>query len=273
MTKVLNIVRAPSPARIETTVHITHVKAGSTWIDRILRKAFPTLTTPRGKIAADQAGLPLDQYVFPSGKIIPALFINRQQFLGHPELSDSRRFVMIRDLRDTVVSLYFSYLKSHPLFGDVAETRQRLQAMSQEEGLLFCVRERTRVTANLQLSWIDSGERVVRYEDAIQNDVAILTELFLDHLKLPISPAALKKVIHDNSFQARFGRPLGTEDTTSHGRQGAPGNWRRYFTPRVAEEFRREFAQVLIQTGYERDEAWVQEARGLAAPELIERAA
>ena len=103
MTKVFDLVRASLPApRIETTVHITHVKAGSTWIDRILRQAFPTLTTPRGRIAADQAGVPLDQYVFPSGKIIPALFINRRQFLAHPELSQSRRFVMIRDLRDTL---------------------------------------------------------------------------------------------------------------------------------------------------------------------------
>ena len=61
-----------------------------------------------------------------------------------------------------------------------------------------------------------------------------------------------------DSFESRFRRKLGEEDAASHGRQGAPGNWRKHFTPTLATEFAVAFGDVLIATGYERDASWVQ---------------
>jgi hypothetical protein len=248
--------RPPSGPPVPTTVHLTHAKSGSTWLDRIFRDAFGERVGPRGSLGAEAAGVPLERYVFPQGLIHPAQFMSRADFLLHPELQESRRFVQIRDLRDMLVSLYFSLLKSHVPTGEVPKYRAHLANVSAEEGILYCIRHLGAKTAEIQLSWIDSGEYVLRYEDLIRDDVALVTDLFIARLGLPIEPERVEKIVLANRFEARFGRPLGSEDSASHGRQGAPGNWRKHFTRPVAEEFQAKYGHVLLATGYEKDSSW-----------------
>jgi len=55
-----------------------------------------------------------------------------------------------------------------------------------------------------------------------------------------------------------FGRKLGEEDITSHGRKGTPGDWKNHFTPALRRQFGEKFGDLLIATGYEKDLAWMQ---------------
>ena len=242
-------------------MHLTHPKAGSTWLDRIFRKSFGSLVEPRGNLGAKAAGVDLKDYVYPTGRIHPALFLSCEQFLRHQELADSRRFVVIRDLRDTIISLYFSVRYSHPPLERIVAAREQVRHMEQNEALLHYIRDNTSGIASLQRSWVGSGEHLLHYEDLLKDDVALLTDLFIQRCGLPITPSRLKRIILLNRFEARFGRKLGTEDIHSHGRQGAPGNWRKYFTRQMAEEFQERYGEVLVATGYERDETWVEKVR------------
>jgi lipopolysaccharide transport system ATP-binding protein len=246
------------PAKVPTTVFITHAKAGSTWLDRIFRDLFGRLVAPRGDSAAAATGHDLSKFVFPAGRIYSAMFLSREELEAHPELAHAGRFVVLRDARDTLVSHYFSLKVSHSLDdrGEIERQRTVLNTLSKEEGLLYCLK-RMRKLSERQLAWWQSGELVYRYEDLLRNDVPLLTYLFVNKLRLPVSPSRVEEAVIANRFEARFGRRLGAVDVNSHGRQGAPGNWREHFTPAVAEKFVEIFGETLIAGGYEPNHRWV----------------
>src|SRR5690349_6045287 len=100
---------------VPTLVHVTHAKAGSSWIRDILELVFCEHVAPRGPWVAKETGGDLSKHVFAPNRIYPAMFMTRDELLAHPELRDAPRFFILRDLRDTLVSLYFSLKVSHPL--------------------------------------------------------------------------------------------------------------------------------------------------------------
>jgi hypothetical protein len=51
----------------------------------------------------------------------------------------------------------------------------------------------------------------------------------------------------------------------SHLRSGRPGEWRRHFSPRVADAFEKRFGDGLRRLGYVRDGSWVDEAEARPA--------
>jgi lipopolysaccharide transport system ATP-binding protein len=46
------------------------------------------------------------------------------------------------------------------------------------------------------------------------------------------------------------------EDITSHHRKGIAGDWRYYFSERVKEAFKDQWADLMIATGYETRMDW-----------------
>ena len=234
-----------------TVFHITHYKAGSQWIHRLFLALAPD------RIVAPDAFHHqfLDQPVVP-GKVYPTLYLTREQFRSVALPRNHRKFVVIRDLRDTLVSLYFSQLKSHPiLFKGMEQQRQTLAALGPEEGLLAAMHELV-FAAQVQWSWTVAREPVVKYEDLLQNDEDILADVLLRRCQLGVGREVLRDTVRANRFEAFSGRKPGDEDVTSHQRKGIAGDWRNHFTPRVTEVFKRRYGSVLIATGYEKDFKW-----------------
>jgi Sulfotransferase domain len=240
-------------------MHVTHAKAGSTWIAHLLARLFRSRCAPRGESVAE--GGSLADYVFEPGRIYSAMFLTREEVVAHPELMGTPRFVVIRDLRDTLISLYFSLKITHPDgYSLVEATRVTLQNLTEEEGLLYLIENRLRRIAALQCSWIGYGDLLLRYEDLVTNPLVTLETALVDRLRLPISRPSLRRAIRRTHFQKVFKRKLGDENVNSHGRTGLPGDWRRHFTPEVRRHFAQRFGEVLISTGYERDDQWVRAA-------------
>src|SRR4030095_2008086 len=73
------------------------------------------------------------------GRVYPGLFITHAEFSSRPEFGDARRFVVIRDLRDTLTSHYFSLKGTHQLdkLGRVQSAREFLQSASKDDGFRF----------------------------------------------------------------------------------------------------------------------------------------
>jgi Sulfotransferase domain len=236
-----------------TVLHVTHWKAGSQWIHGILRGCVPE------RIVAPLVGDPqlLAQPVRP-GMVYPTLYVSRWQFESVRLPANARPFVVIRDLRDTLVSAYYSLLYSHPeLHESIPRLRSRLRACSEEEGLLCVLDEWLDGCARIQASWLGAPAPIIRYEDLLEDDVGILTRVLLEECRLAVAPSRLRRAIEAHRFEALTGgRPRGSERVTAHERKGIAGDWRNHFTDHVKAEFKARFGQLLVATGYEADTTW-----------------
>jgi lipopolysaccharide transport system ATP-binding protein len=192
------------------------------------------------------------------GKIYPTLYISKERFDRGILPPNWRRFVIIRDLRDTLVSAYMSFRNSHPLISnELSDRREVLQSLPQDDGLLYLMDDILLRCARIQISWLEAGEPLIRYEDLLQNDVEILTRVLIDDCRLPISRERLEKVILANRFEEMTkGRPRGNEDADAHQRKGVAGDWQAHFSPRVKDAFKTRYGGVLVATGYEKDLSW-----------------
>jgi len=235
-------------------LHISHAKAGSTWVAKILGALYGSEVARGGAPA---------RFDFHQQRVY-SLFMSHEGFLAHPELLGVHRFVIIRDLRDTLVSDYFSLRDTHKLdgAGGIQGFRDVLQARDVEGGLDYLIAHRAERHAAIQRSWVGKETILLRYEEMLRDDVAIFSRLLLDTFGHALSEARLRRVVVANRFENVFHRPLGQADPTSHGRQGAPGDWRRHFTPANRAAFHQRFGDLLLATGYETDDSWV-----TAAPE------
>lgn len=238
-----------------TIVHVTHWKAGSQWIHRILHYcASERVVTP--EISGQHfLGKPVQ-----SGKVYPTVYATKEEFDRVRLPRNTRRFLVIRDLRDTLVSWYFSLKISHVVDSpEVLEIREALAARNQEEGLLWAIQDWSHFAkvAAIQKSWLKAGEPFIRYEDILENDEALLEQVLLNQCGLDVSRDLLRAAVRDTRFERLTGgRPRGMEDVTAHERKGIAGDWRNYFTDRIRWAFKSRFGELLIASGYQGDNDW-----------------
>jgi lipopolysaccharide transport system ATP-binding protein len=231
----------------QTLFHVTHAKAGSTWLYNVFVSAFGS------RRVAKRVGGKTENYHYEPGKIYPAMFLSFQDFSALEGSDSGPCFFVVRDIRDTLVSLYFSMRYSHTDkgFPHIAKFRQEVEGMSDPEGIAHTFRTRSAAFMRVQESWLDSGKPVMKYEELLSDAEGLLTGYF-DSVGFSYDRAALKKAIDENSFEKKFGRALGQKDIKSHGRQGAPGDWKNYADPAVEAVIEERFGSLLAKCGYER---------------------
>lgn len=238
---------------IPTVVHVTHCKAGSQWIYKILRECAPE------RIVEPQLGeTQFLHWPLQPGKVYPTAYVTKQQFDSVRLPRNWRRFVIIRDLRDTLVSAYFSFKVSHPILEPrLAHLRSVLQSSSPDEGMIYLMDEWLVNCARIQVSWVDAGEPLIRYEDLLAHDLEILERVLLDECRLAVSRERLREVILSSRFERlTMGRERGQEDIMAYARKGIAGDWRNYFSDRVKQAFKTRYGGLLVATGYEQDLSW-----------------
>ncbi len=301
-----------------TVFHATHHKSGSQWVAAVLQHCVPErFRRPRLDLSffyekpIEPGNVYLTVYV-PRMDLEavtcagPGPFPGRRRFLfRHPMIIARnwthfrmrrfpvRRFAVIRDLRDTLVSLYYSVKVSHVFhLAWQFKTRELLNALPEEDGLASWIGEgpRTRFDgrlkppflkeqyapienaespavvafmegildyiADIQLSWMDGDDLVVRYEELLDDEFGGF-ERIVDHCHIEIDREKLHEIIRNNSFETMTGgRRRGEEDVAAHQRKGIVGDWRNHFTDRLKARFKDRFGEVLIRTGYETDMNW-----------------
>jgi lipopolysaccharide transport system ATP-binding protein len=241
------------PVPPHTVFHITHYKAGSQWIRQILHElASPWFITPRH----DNSQF-LKEPIRPR-HIYATIYATREKFESVAVPADSRRFVVIRDLRDTLISAYFSLKISHaPLTENMTKYRAMLSRTGQEEALIRMIEQVCHPIAAIQRSWLGGPDEVLKYEDLLLHDEEILARVLLDHCRIPVNRTNFRQIVAGNRFENRTGgRKRGEEDPTAHERKGIAGDWRNYFTDRIARAFKERYGELLVATGYERDDRW-----------------
>jgi hypothetical protein len=169
----------------------------------------------------------------------------------------TRRFFVMRDARDTLISFYFSTKKSHRIEVDTMNTRrQKLNELSEEDGIIYLMDEVMHPVFLIQKSWVAAPDTLVlRYEDILGNELGFFRKL-IDYCEIDIDDQRLEVIISKNNFEAVVGRKPGEEDISSHYRKGIAGDWRNHFTEKVKVEFKKKYGNLLIDTGYEKDLNW-----------------
>jgi Sulfotransferase domain len=235
-----------------TLFHITHWKAATHWIQLILKDAFPKHTLmPRSYFDSD-----LSVRVIPN-RVYPAACMMKEAFDSLELPANTRRFVVIRDLRDVVVSAYFSIRYSHKAAPYVERDRRILESLDQDNAMLYLIRTWAFTSAAIQRSWLSAHEPFFKFEDITKNPTENFRKIFLEHWGLTIDTAVLDEVLARHHF-SRYsgGRDKGNEDINSHYRKGTAGDWRLHFSAKTKAEFKRLFNDVLVLGGYERDDLW-----------------
>jgi len=222
-------------AGIPSVVHVTHWKAGSQWIHAILRDCAPD------RVVTPQLGnVEFLNWPVETGKVYPTVYITKRQFDSARVPAGTRRFVVVRDLRDTLVSGYFSLKVSHPVVEPgVPQFRSMLAGLSIEDGMVYLMDEWLIHSARIQLSWLEAGEPLIRYED------------------LPVSRERLREAVERNRFERLTqGRSRGQEEVAAHERKGIAGDWRSHFSSALKRAFKARYGGHLVATGYEKDLTW-----------------
>lgn len=232
--------------------HVTHPKAASQWVQSILQDLYPADVVKNLPEAGSVRGGNVE-----SGKFYTSLYLTRDEVaaLG---AGQSRSFFVMRDLRDSLVSLYFSLSKTHAVTDQHVERgRGVLAGKSKEEGLRLLVEQNAFNYVRIQSTWCEAGDQFFRFEDLVQNPVPGFEKILRDVLGLEIHPARIRAVCEKFSFERMSGgRKRGEEDTGSHLRSGKPGNWREHFTPELVARFKELHGEHLIRCGYEKDLDW-----------------
>lgn len=269
-----------------TVFHITHYKSGSQWVLQVLRECAPErFVAPHVDLGQFYKAPLIPGAIYPTiyvsysnfqNTVYPSLDIDERNY-RYSETDGAavknwynffvkrlpvRKFVIIRDLRDTLVSLYFSVKISHAVVSKkLAEGRKRLNQLDFEDGFWEMLEPGNRgdVQAIIQESWQDPCRRgealLIRYEDMIADEVGQF-EKIIHYCEIDISRQRLHEIIKSNSFVNRTGRRPGDEDVSSHYRKGISGDWENYFTDRIKTRFKERFGQHLIRMGYEKDLKW-----------------
>jgi hypothetical protein len=244
--------KSPDPS-LPTIFHITHWKAGSQWVRAVLNQAAPERIVPNKH---DMSHVTRDAIV--RGGIYTPVYLTHQKFTECVDQSiPQKRFVVIRDLRDMLVSWYFSLKVSHGLTEGtkVGDFRQVLNSLEFEEGLAYLMDHGLSDNANIQLSWLRAGDWVIRYEDIIADEQGQYQKIF-NFCGLQIPEDRRRAIVEANSFEKKTGRKKGEEKVESHHRKGIRGDWQNHFSPKTTERFKERFGKVLVETGYEKGNDW-----------------
>ncbi|MEA5472539.1 sulfotransferase domain-containing protein [Spirulina sp. 06S082] len=264
-----------------TVFHITHQKAGSQWISALLKSCAPDRYVPNQTMGAHYNQNPIK-----IGHVYPCLYLAKPNFealigsnwgLNRPQYKnilrspqtyianwynfqmqnkEHRKFIVIRDLRDALVSAYFSFKISHPVkTKNLHRWRENLQSLDREKGFIYLMDEVLQRWANIQLSWLDNECLLIKYEDLVNNQYETI-ETIMEHCQIDIERQRLQEIVKSHSFENKTGRKKGEEDIASHERKGIAGDWQNHFSEGIKEEFKQRFGTVLIQTGYEKDINW-----------------
>src|SRR5919197_2918838 len=226
--------------RLDAVLHITHWKAGSSWIRRILRRAAPDrFLLPKALRGGRVGSEPFPAALPPA--CVYSCYATREQ-VERADLPPHRSFVVVRDLRDTLCSAYYSFRDTHRPNPLGAPIRARLRELDKEDGILYLMDEFLPQCAAIQESW--RGEPVIHYEDLLEDDLAILKRVLLDECRLEVSEASLERAIRSTRFWRQTGRRPG-EEAAAHLRKGIAGDWRNHFTPRISAEFEKRFGATV----------------------------
>jgi len=188
-----------------------------------------------------------------------------------------KRFLIIRDGRDVMVSNYYKNLFQRGngdftrdvyfyrrLFGfhDLDDIRSNLPRFME---VMFTFKPPIYYRLTWEGNWVSFNEawlregidEIIRYEDLHRDTHGVMCGIIGHHFDERFSDKKISESVEMNSFKAKTGRDPGSSDNHSHARKGIVGDYRNHFTRESAEIFNHHAGHLLIKLGYEKDDTWM----------------
>jgi hypothetical protein len=251
------IYRLPSPlSRNPSCLMFTQPKSGSKMVRGILRRLATESglepTGPEGAFFA--AGIPksdLPAEIFkPTGYFY---HFSGVPFPGRPPI-EARSLVHVRDVRDILVSKYFSLRESHPEPGAGVSTERKdgftqhratLQNLNVDEGVISLASGGlSKAIMSLRKAASAPGAMLTRYEDMVYRKEEWAQEV-CNHFGWGCSRASIARAVAPFDVFPKEERP------DQHVRQVHPGNYKRRLKPETIETLNKMFREELRFFGYE----------------------
>lgn len=242
------VTAANSPSILFFTVH----KCASTLVVKIIRE----LSIKKNIVPIDIDGyiithqnndksvfqqLPFLQKIFkPTGFYYGAL----RYFRRVPDMDKYKTFLMLRDPRDVITSMYFSIAYSHTVFDEkMIERRAKAQETPIDEFVL-------RVLPDYKKRYEDYIHEVLnkenvlflKYEDMVSDFPSWLSKMS-NGLGI-YDEGTVQRIIKENDFSSR------KEDKHSHIRNVQPGDHLNKLKPRTIQKLNEEFQDILTALNY-----------------------
>ena len=240
--------------------HITNHKCGSQWVRDVLTAPEILRGNHLQHVAhPPDLGNPDGWKSLPQNSIYsPVYWINALEWCALREPGD-HAIVVIRDPRDVIVSLMYSWLYSHANTPFVDVVRDTLfSSESTDARLARVLVYGGRLWQRFFYSWTEfrsTDVLVVRYEDLVADQEATFGSI-LTWLGWEWQRATLASVVERFSFERRSGRQPGVADPMSHYRRGIAGDWREHFTRELGGLWESLAPGLLARTGYEQSDDW-----------------
>jgi len=234
-----------------TIFHVTHYKAGSQWVYAVMAAVAPKRVIkpqPGVKHVLDE---PIEQ-----GKIYPTVYLRQEIFDTLKIPGTYRRFIIIRDLRDTLISLYFSHRYSHGKTSDaITSSRDILNSLNIRDGLIWLMENRLKVSADILQSWLGTNDLLIKYEQLLEDEYGMFERIF-DYCRIDVSKEKLSSAVRSASFENITHRDKGEENVHAHQRKAIAGDWRNYFDEELKVKFKKKYGELLVASEYEKDFSW-----------------
>ena len=255
--------------RMKSVLLYTVHKAASSFLDQLLRQTCRRFGVPHFSENDDMFHDEIHRQTWakfiPAQTAGPACFGpirgNRQQPIFPSNLSDYSVILHLRDPRDVLTSLYYSYSYSHQViegrFEPEPGQRKRWQSAGIDEFVLnFATGYRANYEVLLERLLGRENVTVVLYEDMVTDYPRWLAEYLtaFEHLKIPrrkkrhlLLPQAIRRLTirqqltnkHRNAFQ------VDKEDPQSHKRRVTPGDYLNKLQPETREQLTEHFKEIL----------------------------
>lgn len=242
----------------ESMVFITIHKAGSVFVNDVLN----IVAEENGLIPVDFAGEAFRegvkewQYCVDKSPLLRERGYYFGAFRGpyvdkFADLSQNRILMQVRDPRDCIVSLYYSYRFSHgaPGKGPLRKIFDRIRQSTQEKGIdEFALQQAASYAKRLQMisNVHDQNANrtlLVTYEEMVQDFDGWLDRI-LGFFGLRITEKTRRRLLETASFNVVH------EDQQAHKRQVAPGDHLRKLTPETIRRMDEIMSVQLREYGY-----------------------
>ena len=186
---------------------------------------------------------------------------------------------VIRDGRDTMVSMYYYLLRGLPprdagpaarVRRDVGRYFRDLQTRDDiRANLPYFIEQQmirphgsranwpTHIRTSMQAGRTDVP--FVKYEDLLADGPGSLASAIQTLTGEPADMDRCVRAIEKYTFKRQAGRNAGQENGKDFLRKGQAGDWKNHFSREAAEVFDRYAGDMLFELGYEQDNTWVQQ--------------
>ena len=246
----------PSPADIDSFFVFALPKSGSVLQDKVFEDVCSELNIPLFSIAKTAFNQGVEEGNFNAD--ICELFAPRgygfygfrylPPYLKGFDLSQFKKFLLVRDPRDILVSHYFSMKKSHAIpegeMGNrLLQQRQNIQSLNIDEYAL----SKAQIFDKIFKSYItidDSLLKVFKYEDIVFNKSAWIEDI-LRFLDFNLATDKIEAIASRHDIFPNVEKP------DSHIRKVTPGDHKDKLKPETIKKLNDIFAPVLAKYGYE----------------------